>query len=150
MPFDLLAQAADAASGMDWTGISLVIGAIGSLIATVLGALGYTGKAKQAREATAQAVAIVHGVELAENGGPEADAKLIKTIKAATGLELTEVQMRAMKTVYLKNVKASIKATAMDFNVGDALKSLVEKETTKRYDKDELAKRLAEDAPPPA
>lgn len=149
MIFDLLAQAADA-GGVDWTGIALVIGAIGSMIATVLGALGYTGKAKQAREATAQAVAIVHGVEAAENGGPEADKELVKTINEATGLELTVAQMQAMKKVYSKHVKATIKATAMEFNVGDALKSLVDKETTKRYDKDEFAERLAEDAPPPA
>ena len=131
-----LAQEA-VASGIDWQGIALVITTIGGVIGTLLGLLGYTGKAKIAKQATKQAVAIVHGVESASNG----DVTELTTALNKAGLDLDVDQVRAAQRIYSKHVKARIKQTAMEHNVADLIKDLVDRQTG-RLSSEELRKRL--------
>lgn len=136
-----LAQATTEAvtdSGIDWTGIAYVIGAIGSALAAVLGALGYKGKADKVKQLTGQAQAMVKGVEDAENGDT---TKLADEFQKATGIELTPEQITAAQKVYNRHVKTKIKETALALNVEDLLKEFVERNTGK-LSKEELQKRL--------
>lgn len=141
---DLLQLAQDTtqaaqAGGVDWQGIALVIGALGTFVATVLGAMGYSNKAKQVVDATARAQAVVQGIEEAQNGD---SSDLLAAIKEATGVELTPEQVSAARQVYSSHVKKVIKKTAMAMNVPDP--DFVEKGTGK-LSKEKLREKLEQD-----
>ena len=146
---ELLAQATDAATagGIDWTGISLAITAIGGVLAAILQACGKAKWAKRAVAATAETTVavdrlrvVVHGVE---NAATHGDFTVLAEQLKKAGLDVSSDTLAAVARAATKHVKASVKKTAIEHNVEDYLADLVEKTT--RMDPDELRRRLADD-----